>query len=166
MIVIDIGCSPAGGDSIGYLIREFSPERLYGFDPSPAVEQIVGRRTIDGTEVIVERKAAWIEKGWLNWVPTGYGTVSEEEPEHMAFQKVRSFDFSDFVLSLEQDNIHLKMDCEGAEYPILEHLIATGAIKKISLIWIEWHYLEADSLQRKEAIVEALSHIDWHSWNM
>lgn len=166
MIVIDIGCSPAGGDSIGYLVREFSPEVLYGFDPSPAVKQIEGTFDIGDTKVIVERKAAWVSDGWLNWVPTGYGTVTEEEPEHMTAQKVRCFDLSKFILSLKQKNIHLKMDCESAEYPILEHLIKTRAAKKVSLIWIEWHYLQEDAAQREAAIRAALPDVDWHQWNM
>ena len=164
--VIDVGCSPKGADSIGYLAREFLPETLYGFDPSPAVEQIVGSYPIGGTRVIVERKAAWISDGWLHWVPTGYGTVSEDAPEHMTALKVRAFDLAKFIQSLGDDKIHLKMDCEGAEYPILEHLIAKKAIEKVSLLWIEWHYLEADSLQRQEAILAAMPHVDLHSWNM
>ena len=166
MIVIDIGCSPQGGDSIGYLVREFKPKILYGFDPSPAVKQIEGSYPIGNTKVIVERKAAWTENGWLNWVPTGYGVTTPEEPENFKFQRVRCFDLAAFILSLGEDGIHLKMDCEGAEYPILEHMIQRGASDKISLLWIEWHFFEEDSSDRKRKIVDGMPHVDYHSWNL
>jgi FkbM family methyltransferase len=35
--------------------------------------------------------------------------------------------------------IVVKMDCEGSEYEILEDLVASGQIRRISLILIEWH---------------------------
>ena len=31
------------------------------------------------------------------------------------------------------------MDCEGAEYEVLEDLSATGTLKNVDLIMIEWH---------------------------
>lgn len=38
------------------------------------------------------------------------------------------------------DFIILKLDCEGAEYPILEHMITSGKIDYINEIYAEWHY--------------------------
>ena len=38
------------------------------------------------------------------------------------------------------DDVHLlKLDCEGAEYPLLEHLLDTGVAKRVDLLLIEWH---------------------------
>lgn len=164
-IVIDVGCSPAGADSIGYLVREFLPSTLYGFDPSPAVKQIEGKYDIGNTKVIVERKAAWTEDGWLYWQPTGYGTVSTERNWNFAEYRVRCFDLAQFILDLKQDVI-VKIDAEGAEYPILEHCIQKGAADRIKLLWIEWHFFGEDDSDRKRVIVDAMSHCDFHSWNL
>lgn len=46
----------------------------------------------------------------------------------------------------------LKMDCEGAEYDILEDLINSGIIKKIDVICMEWHdgkYKQLESLMER-----------------
>jgi hypothetical protein len=33
----------------------------------------------------------------------------------------------------------VKMDVEGAEYPLIRHLIETGADKKLARLLVEWH---------------------------
>jgi hypothetical protein len=33
----------------------------------------------------------------------------------------------------------VKMDVEGAEYPLIRHLIETGADKKLERLLVEWH---------------------------
>ena len=44
------------------------------------------------------------------------------------------------------ESIILKLDCEGAEYDIIEQMHKTGMIKKISVIVIEWHMKGYQSL--------------------
>lgn len=44
------------------------------------------------------------------------------------------------------ESIILKLDCEGAEYDIIEQMHQTGLIKKISVIVIEWHMKGYQSL--------------------
>ena len=33
----------------------------------------------------------------------------------------------------------LKLDCEGAEYELLTHLIARDADLLLDVVWVEWH---------------------------
>jgi len=54
---------------------------------------------------------------------------------------VKSLDLADFIQSLSSnyDNIYMKMDIEGAEYPVLEHMMATDSFSLINDIYIEFH---------------------------
>lgn len=57
------------------------------------------------------------------------------------FEMVQAVNFSkylerNFKIS---DNIVVKIDIEGYEYDLLEHLIETGNIKYINKIYCEWH---------------------------
>lgn len=42
------------------------------------------------------------------------------------------------------EKIYLKLDCEGAEYEIMEALSESGEVNKISAIELEWHYKGVD----------------------
>lgn len=56
--------------------------------------------------------------------------------------KVKAIDFSKWVLDnlSETDYIILKMDIEGAEYPLLNKMLDDGSFKYIDELWIEWHW--------------------------
>jgi FkbM family methyltransferase len=65
------------------------------------------------------------------------GKLDKENPE-----KTESIRLSSFIerASCEYDEIILKLDIEGAEYEVLQDMVNTGAINKISKLMIEWHY--------------------------
>jgi len=47
-----------------------------------------------------------------------------------------------------QEELFLKLDCEGAEYEILEKLHASGQLAKVRMVIIEWHFKGPDALNR------------------
>lgn len=49
-----------------------------------------------------------------------------------------------------KENIILKIDCEGEEYPIFKRMDQCGLFNRISVIMMEWHY------QGEESLVEIL----------
>lgn len=56
--------------------------------------------------------------------------------------EVRTIDFAKFVevwSTMPKDKIVVKMDIEGSEYHVLEHLIDTGMIHRIRDLHVEWH---------------------------
>jgi FkbM family methyltransferase len=53
--------------------------------------------------------------------------------------KVKCIDFSQFLEKFDDCYIIVKLDVEGAEYEILEHLIKTGTINKINELYVEFH---------------------------
>lgn len=143
MIVIDIGCARYGGDySIERLQEEFKPEAIYGFDPNDALDPYMDNAgyELDGTKVFLEKAAAWTFEGEIGYLSDGLNsslTNREDVP------KVHCFDLAVFIENLLEAwpgrEIVLKMDAEGSEYELLEHLMKTGTDKHLKLAWIEWH---------------------------
>jgi hypothetical protein len=129
MIVVDLGCAEQGGErSIETLLERFQPTAFFGFDPHRSVEEI------DEGIIRIERKAAWTYDGKIWYLPAGLrsrvGVGSERVP---------CFDLARWLGDLPDDEIVVKMDVEGAEAQLLEHLIETGTDRLISLLLIEWH---------------------------
>lgn len=133
-VVIDIGCRRYGNDySIERLIEKHKPVLLYGFDPN---EQ---DRTDEheGTKIVVYRAAVWVHDGETSYVNPGTrGTITSGTGTPMlnVDTVVR-----EIIAQHPDHDIVLKMDAEGSEYGILEHLIAEGSDKLVSLAWVEWH---------------------------
>ncbi len=46
------------------------------------------------------------------------------------------------------EELFLKLDCEGAEYEILEKLDESGLLPKIKVIIIEWHFKGYEPLEK------------------
>src|SRR5215204_7753723 len=125
-VVIDIGCATYNGDSsIERLIRRFEPDVLYGFDP--ALTSDVSPYAVVGTRIELSATAAYVYEGEIGFNYDRTRSAIDIESK----VKVPCFDLAEFVLSLGTDGIVLKIDAEGAEYALLEHLIATGADRKL-----------------------------------
>lgn len=133
MIVIDVGCATWGPDaSVKYLLEEFEPDVLYGFDPG--LEWPVS--TVEGNcEIILERKAAWVKDGTVGFIVANLGGHIEDGAE-----KVECIDLARFILDQpEGEEIVLKIDAEGAEYALVPHLVRHNADLRLKLARIEWH---------------------------
>jgi FkbM family methyltransferase len=160
VIVVDLGCADRGEwFSLEALVNEYHPELIYGFDPSPLLN--TRRRKVNGVPVKLERKAAWLFDGTVEFnddymhggpEAIGHGTCAVGAGslgrigtiiEHGGLT-VECFDFS--VWLAEHGPCVVKMDLEGAEYPLLEHLIAQGTNRLVSELVIEWHEQPADHL--------------------
>ena len=131
-VVIDVGCARHHTSfSIERLVEMFHPDMLYGFDPNDTARTEV----VDGCEVEVFRAAAWTSNGT---VPFRYEEITSRVDEGAA-DHVPAVDLATFIDGLDHDDIILKVDAEGAEYDLLEHLIRTKADRRLKVAWIEWH---------------------------
>ena len=56
-------------------------------------------------------------------------------------QTIKSINFDRYIKENfnKEDEIILKLDIEGAEYEVLEHMIENGSIRYINKLFIEWH---------------------------
>jgi len=138
MIVIDVGCARIGNDySIERLIEWYHPHKLYGFDPNEPMGQA---RQVDGTTVLVNLAtwgcAAWTYDGEIGFRADGLNSWITKDAEA---PRVPCFDLARFIEKLPEGPVIAKIDAEGAEYDLLEHLIATGAVARLTRLLIEWH---------------------------
>lgn len=145
-VVVDLGCLDFGSqDSIGSLIDEYKPSRVYGFDPHSALEETI--TWSDGVRVELRRQAAWLYDGEIHFHENlTKSTIFGDGPP------VPCFDFSSWLRELAEPVV-LKMDVEGAEYDLLEQIIDDGADVFIEELVVEWH----DDVERGQAIVDRLA---------
>ena len=112
IVVVDVGCARYGNDySIERLIEEFSPDVLYGFDPSPfasgsvaEILEVAGKGTygeyeteVDGCRVIVQGRAAWTHDGEIGYREDGLNswvTDLKDAP------RVPCFDLATFIYQI------------------------------------------------------------------
>ncbi len=162
MIVIDVGCARLGGDySVERLIDWYHPDVLIGFDPTAKVAEAMPA-DLQGTNVVLRREAAWIEDGEIGYFADGVNSQVGNSP---GWPKVRAVDLARVIRELpEEEEVIIKIDAEGAEYELLEHLLATGAIDRVSRLLIEWHPRHEGG--RRRAIEEGMRArgVVWEQW--
>lgn len=169
MIVVDVGCATYGGDtSIPYLVEEFEPTTLFGFDPAVDDDHYLEGSTM----VVVKRAAAWTYDGEINFTVRGLG--GKVDP---AGSPVPCVDLARFIVDLGEPDVVLKMDAEGAEYELLPLLHERGVDRMLRLCWVEWHCLKCErggghrpgcASTRMEADrerIEAMMGCEMHRWN-
>jgi FkbM family methyltransferase len=161
-IVYDLGCyhhpdhQGSSQDSISKLVERFQPERLYGYDPHPAVPWF-HEETIDGTVVQVRNMAAWNGSGTVAYDPRPDSPLSAAIGSGDLY--VRCFDVASDITAHSQHSpgpdIVVKLDVEGAEYDILERVIDLRADENLELVLVEWHDVQ-DAAKRRRSILRRL----------
>lgn len=138
-VVIDGGCANHGGEgSIAPLLAEYAPDVLYGFDPEWAGDALSWRQ--GACDVEVRKAALWTTGGTVDFVFAGLGGRVRAALDPTKAKLVVAYDLAYFIHALPADaDIVLKLDCEGAEYELVPHLVETGADERLSLALIEWH---------------------------
>lgn len=163
MIVIDAGCAKYGGaSSIEYLIETFHPGVLHGFDPNWHHSMLDGEH--GDTEIVIHEEAAWTRDGFVTFViQSAMGGWVTEDPISAA--AVACVDLARFIKDLpDEEEIVLKMDIEGAEYDVLDHLIKHGVDGRLSLAWIEWHNFGVDHPSQRRRVIERTLHCPLDEW--
>lgn len=179
MIFVDLGAY--NGDTVeqfiswGQLLGDISDARVFAFEPNPNFkaewEDIVERQKKHVKEITFKQAAAWIDDYGLEfslWSESPIGsTVMPAKRNWDAGQVsyVPCFDFSNWLKQFKGEDIYVKFDIEGAEYPILKKMIADGTDKLCKLMMIEWH---ADKMSQQykydqEFIIKNL-HCKWMEW--
>lgn len=149
-VFIDLGCYD--GDTI----EEFKnwrklafPDKedwiIYAFDPNP--KWIDKWETMKDGKTFFNLKAAWIENTEMDFAVDSSDTPlgSTLMPgKHKIWDKskkitVQAFDFSEWVKQFKDDYIVVKMDTEGAEFPILDKMIKDGTITIPDKLLVEFH---------------------------
>lgn len=144
MIVVDIGCATqkegrlsTPEESVEKLALRFDPDILFGFDPEPLM--LVGISRLYRTLVVRSRLAAWTHTGF---VPFKFGGIRSAVVRTTdTDQAVPCFNLSEWLLTLPitKEEVVLKLDCEGAEYPLLRDIHEKQIDRLLKLVLVEWH---------------------------
>lgn len=177
-IFIDLGAY--NGDSIRAFMRKRKlPARptefeIYAFEPNPVMW--LDLINLPYSNIVVSNKAAWIEDGVfpfaLDTNALAYGSTLMESKrsiwDKFAKMDIECFNFPKWVEQFKDDYVIVKMDIEGAEFPILHKMLAEGTIGLIDQLWVETHpnkvedYTTLDSKKLFKNMREYIYVEEWH----
>jgi FkbM family methyltransferase len=143
---------------MGRFLKYLPPQfRFYGFDILRELEPIARQMERDHPDRIASLEFAAISDtdGTIpffevnEWGPNFKGGSStmnsylQEKRGGIIPQPTRALDFSGWVSRKfdAEDFVAVKMDIEGAEYPVLEKMLADGSIDAVKIMLIEFHWM-------------------------
>jgi FkbM family methyltransferase len=159
---------------------------FFAFEPQPelvaCVEEV--RSGHPGTPIHFSNKAVWVRDGTMDfylateWGPNHRGgstllaghVKNAAKVDYSHPIAVGCIDFSRWLRRnfSRRDHLVVKMDIEGAEYPVLEKMIADGTIDYINELIVEFHWQMNEDLsqERHDALRAALDErvlvTEWH----
>jgi len=95
----------------------------------------------------LHKKAVWVEDGMIDFYSDRsrekWGGSINSTKIHTADNptSIECINLSNWIISNfnKTDLIILKLDIEGSEYDLIDHLISTGAISYINVLYVEYH---------------------------
>lgn len=125
---------------------------VYAFEPYPLPNLDFSRFPF---EVRLVQKAVWVEDGTVEFAVAGREDANHIDSLRLnadAKVPVISVDFSRFVSQFPEDaTIVVSMDIEGAEFPVLEKMLADDTAKRITLLDIEFHHRNVENHTQEDA---------------
>jgi FkbM family methyltransferase len=144
-ILIDCGANT--GDSLPALHRVFGPfDKVFAFEPNAQCVNTFDKG--DAAPVELMQAAVWVREGtiklYLGAHPSESSLLLEKKTGNLDpgnFIDVPAVDFSRWLQAhvVPADYVVVKMDIEGAEFPVLEKMLAEDSIKLVDLLLPEWH---------------------------
>jgi len=148
---VDLGAN-TGAVSFRYA-RDNPNCDIYCVEPArELIKEINEKSFLAGRIFVTMWAAAWIYDGTINLYGSGAHEASTIVPgkvevngwPQIDYQKpvfVPCFDVSQWLLRsfTPQDHVTVKMDIEGAEYAVLEKMLADGSISLVTELICEWH---------------------------
>jgi FkbM family methyltransferase len=136
-----IDCGSNIGLSIIYFKKLFQDAQIIAFEADPNNYSILNQNITSNnlTNITLYEKAVWISNGLISFDSSGsedsHISIVENEKESKGME-VEAIDFSSFLEEYPEIDF-LKMDIEGAEYPVLKK--SASQLKKIKKMFIEYH---------------------------
>ncbi len=162
MVVCDVGMNV--GIASLYFAGLKNVSKVYSFEPFPETfNRALGNISLNPTikDKIIPHNAGVggndavleipIIKGESAMMSTSDFVIKQMNTDKSHTVTVGITDIKKIIHSVFQQHpneaILLKLDCEGAEYEIIDQLNQTGMLKKINVIIIEWHMKGYQSLK-------------------
>lgn len=132
---------------------------VHAFEPNPHAFAVLNRKFAGRSNVHCHNAAVGTAHGHMplylhensdsDEVLWSNGSSLLREKSNVAkdrFIKVEVIDLGDFILNLNSRIRIMKMDIEGAEVEVLQHLLASGAMDRVDCAFVETHEKKIPSL--------------------
>jgi len=137
------------GANVGLITKKIllHNKPVYAFEPEPEAFKLLS--LIKSPNLTILNKAAWIKEQMMqlhrhkDWLNTKSHTSSSLKIDKKNVDDKNSIncetvDIADYIISLNK-KVLIKMDIEGAEYDVINHLLDKNAFEKIERIYCEFH---------------------------
>ncbi|MBT8355111.1 MAG: FkbM family methyltransferase [Desulfobacterales bacterium] len=141
-----IDCGASNGSAIEELDNKYGPfDKIYAIEPNPENARHINS---EESKLIKLEAAISTEYGNTNLYLSEKYDGSTLYPNKLSgrididnFIEVKAIDFSDWLtINVSPDDyVVCKMDVEGAEFDVLEHLLKTKKMALINVLLVEWH---------------------------
>jgi FkbM family methyltransferase len=148
--------------------------RVHVFEPVPEFARAIAARFRKNPRVTVHPFGLGAEAGTLGLKLAGDGTSALRGKGLPVDGRIERAD--DWFAKEAIDRVDLmKINIEGGEYDLLEHLIDTGLVQRIAHIQVQFHDFVPDARERMNAIQERLAKTHepewqyefvWESWKL
>jgi len=164
-IFLDVGANT--GQSIDTCRKEWWPHskeyKIYSWEPNPKFANLLKSKNIERTGGELFMKAAWVDnknrklytdprapsksRGCSLYSAKKTGGITPNR-----FIEIECMDLSQFIIDSfsKDDFIVMKFNTEGAEFDVFPHMISTGAMEYINVLFGEWHHTKVPVLSSKE----------------
>jgi FkbM family methyltransferase len=145
-----LDCGAWGGYSVRVFRQIYDPSceyEIYSFEPNP---RYISFPKFENH--IFYNKAVWVKDEVRDFYldnttrkKAGSSLMEEKTTGNLDKKnpiKVKCIDIDKWIKENfdKDDHIILKLDIEGAEYAVLQHMIINGSLEYINEIFIEWHW--------------------------
>jgi len=179
-IFIDVGAYD--GDTVkqffnwGNLVDDPNNYTIYALEPNPDMKKQLLDVESQYENVTYIPKAAWVEDGTIQFAvdktPTPLGSTAMSSKTNIwdVFDKVdvEAIDFSNWLKQFKNDYVVVKMDIEGAEFPVLNKLLDDGTIDIIDHLWVELHpnkVKDFTTTDKEELVKKLKQHTNFKEWH-
>jgi len=156
-VFLDVGAHH--GQTIKLLLQpKFRIDHIVGFDPSPICHQILEQKFGNHRKVTIVKAGLWSHQCEMDLHNEGsqggtvyadYQTTCNPEPRITKCQFLKASDwFRENVNN--QDEVFLKLNCEGSECDIINDLLDTKEYDKIKAIFVDFDVRKSPSQKYKE----------------
>lgn len=179
-LFVDLGAY--NGDSIEQfynwfkLVDDTSQYAVYGFEPNEVMFQEALVKHTGRKNLTLRNWAAYTYDGQIEISLDDVGTTvmkdKEESWKRGKHTKVKCFHFSKWLSQMHHNHdietVVVKMDIEGAEFPVLRQLMDEDSLKLIDLLLVEFHpnkVISYTTTDKNNLVLEAKRHtniVEWH----
>lgn len=148
--------------------------KIHVFEPIPQFAESIRRRFRQNVGIVVHQCGLGGEDGDLTFSIEGDASSAVVSGQQTVQSKLVAFNTWCLEHNVEQIGL-MKVNIEGGEYPLVEHLIQSGWIRKVRNLQVQFHDFVPDARARMDAIKKQLTETHrqtyqfefvWENWTL